>query len=255
MIKVLIVDDEKLVRKGFISIMPWEQFGMTVAGEAANGERALEFMRSNPVDLLVVDITMPVLSGLELMKIVSSEFPHVKMVVLTCHQDFSYIQEAMRLGAIDYIVKTQLEMETAEEILKRIAGRIGANKLSKPSGKEYDQPAANPKYSEQINECIMKAIEYVRLNICSEFTQDAVAREVNMSRGYFSQSFKEIVGVSFGEFVKAQKLHKARELLETTTRPVYWIAQQLGFSDEKYFSRVFKEATGYLPTEYRNQTR
>jgi two-component system response regulator YesN len=124
MIKVLVVDDDKLVRKGLISAMPWQEFDMQVVGEANNGERALEFLQAHPVDLLLTDLAMPVMSGLELMKKVRSQFPQIHIVVLTLHQDFEYVQEALRMGAIDYIAKVQLEKERFEEVLERISNRI-----------------------------------------------------------------------------------------------------------------------------------
>ena len=121
---VLIVDDDKLVRKGLMVLMPWQQFGLKVIGEAANGEAALQFLQDNEVDLLITDLAMPVMSGIELMRTVRIRYPNIWLVVLTFHQDFEYIQEALRLGAIDYIVKTQLEKEKMEDVLSRIMGRI-----------------------------------------------------------------------------------------------------------------------------------
>ncbi|UVI28824.1 response regulator transcription factor [Paenibacillus spongiae] len=124
MLNVLIVDDERLVRKGLISTMPWEKYDLHIAGEAGNGRAALDFMEKHRVDLLFVDLTMPVMSGFELMKAVRMKYPMTWLVVLTCHQDFDYIQEAMRAGAIDYVVKTQLDKEHMDGILLRIIQRI-----------------------------------------------------------------------------------------------------------------------------------
>ncbi len=128
MINVLVVDDDKLVRKGLISHMPWHVFNMQVVGEAKNGEKALEFLESNEVDLLLTDLAMPVMSGIELIRIVRSKLMDVHIVVLTLHQDFEYIQEALRLGAIDYIAKVQLEQENFEDVLRRIHDRIAQEK-------------------------------------------------------------------------------------------------------------------------------
>lgn len=128
MIKVLIVDDDKLVRKGLISTMPWQEYDMKVVGEAKNGEKAIEFMESNEIDLLFTDLAMPVMSGIELMRNVRERYPSVSIVVLTMHQDFEYIQDALRLGAIDYIAKVQMEMESFEEVLARVQKRMLAAK-------------------------------------------------------------------------------------------------------------------------------
>lgn len=124
MIKVLIVDDDKLVRKGISSAMPWDEFDMEVVGEASNGLKALDFLKTQPVDLMLTDLAMPVMSGIELMRAARQLYPELHIVVLTLHQDFDYIQEALRLGAIDYIAKVQLEKEQFEHVLQRIHTRI-----------------------------------------------------------------------------------------------------------------------------------
>jgi two-component system response regulator YesN len=124
MIKAMVVDDERLVRKGFISLVDWSSYGIVIVGEAADGKSALEQLRQTEVDLLFTDITMPGLSGFDLMKQVRQLYPHIHSVVLTCHHEFDFIQEAIRLGAIDYIVKTLLEMESVDKVMKRIVERV-----------------------------------------------------------------------------------------------------------------------------------
>lgn len=131
MINVLIVDDDKLVRKGLISVMPWHMFEMKVVGEAANGEKALELLDNSHVHLLITDLSMPVMSGIELIRIARRKYPHLAIAVLTMHQDFESIQEALRLGAIDYIAKVQLEKEQFEEVLARIYARIIDERVKK----------------------------------------------------------------------------------------------------------------------------
>ena len=92
MIQALIVDDESLVRKGLRLTFPWSKYGVEIAGEAATGEKALEFIRSQRIQLLFTDITMPGMSGLELIKELNRHHPSIKSVILTCHQDFDFIQ-------------------------------------------------------------------------------------------------------------------------------------------------------------------
>ncbi|AZN42500.1 response regulator [Paenibacillus albus] len=124
MIRTLIVDDEHLVRKGLIYTVPWKECGFEIVAEADNGESALEIMEQMPIDLLMTDLTMPVMNGFELMKSVKERFPAIRIVVLTCHQDFHFLQDAVRLGAIDYVVKTDIADNVLEEMLRRIQGRI-----------------------------------------------------------------------------------------------------------------------------------
>jgi two-component system response regulator YesN len=255
MIKVLVVDDEKIVRKGIIALFPWRSFNMKVAGEAESYTKALEFLENNDVDLMFVDLVMPGESGFELIKEVNARYPSIWTVVLTCHQDFNYIQDALRLGAIDYIVKTQLELEPVEEVLKRIAARIedGKRNVRAQDLADIETAAFDNKYPEEINEGILNALSYIDSNITNHINQEEAAKRANMSKGYFSRCFKEIVGKLFVEYVQEAKMKKAMELLQEGNRPIYWIAEQLGYQDEKYFSRLFKGFTGMLPSEYRKQ--
>ena len=103
--KVLIVDDDKLARKGLVAIMDWEKYGFEVVGDVQNGRKALEFLRNHPVDIVFTDIDMPEIDGLELMQMCGEEFPEIKFVILSVYENFSYAQTAIRMGALDYISK------------------------------------------------------------------------------------------------------------------------------------------------------
>ncbi|WP_028560545.1 response regulator transcription factor [Paenibacillus pinihumi] len=254
MIRALVADDETLVRKGIITIMPWAKFAIDIVGEASNGRRALELMAHQPVDLLFTDLMMPEMSGMELIREVRVKYPHVQFVVLTCYPEFEYVQEALRLGAIDYILKTQLENARMEDVLSNIVERFherkkGGNHHANPGG----PPASRPvRYADDIVRSIQDIMAYIEQQAELQFTQEQLARRANMSRGYFSQCFKDIAGVGFHEYVKEIRLVRARTLLETTSLPIYLIAERAGFKDEKYFSRMFQTEVGMLPSDYRN---
>ncbi|WP_309120066.1 helix-turn-helix domain-containing protein [Paenibacillus sp.] len=125
MLNVMVVDDDYLVRQGFIRIMPWESFGMKVVCEASDGAEALTTLSRHAVDVLITDLAMPVMSGLELMKEAKERYPHLHMVVLTFHHEFDLVRDALRLGALDYITKVELEQDQMAVILQRIRDRIG----------------------------------------------------------------------------------------------------------------------------------
>ncbi|RED75124.1 response regulator transcription factor [Cohnella phaseoli] len=124
MLNVMVVDDDKLARQGIIAVMPWDVFDMQVVAEAASGEQALALLKQQHVDLLITDLAMPAMSGLDLIRQVREQYPHIWNVILTFHQEFGLIQEALRLGAIDYIAKIQMEQAKMEDVLGRIDARI-----------------------------------------------------------------------------------------------------------------------------------
>lgn len=117
---VLIVDDDKLARKGLIAVIDWEQYGLCVVGDVQNGKKALEFLENHPVDLVFTDIDMPEMNGLELMKICKENYPETDFVIFSVYEDFSFARQALRLGALDYISKIEFDPEECDAILKKI---------------------------------------------------------------------------------------------------------------------------------------
>lgn len=115
---VFVVDDEQIVREFFSRNFPWQSLEMRWIGDAGDGMTALERCRELHPDLLLVDITMPGINGLELLARVNQEMPYVNSVLLTCHQEFSYVQTALRLGALDYLVKAAT---TPDEMVGKLA--------------------------------------------------------------------------------------------------------------------------------------
>lgn len=85
---VLIVDDDKLARKGLIAVIDWERYGLCVVGDVQNGKKALEFLENHPVDLVFTDIDMPEMNGLELMKICKENYPETDFVIFSVYEDF-----------------------------------------------------------------------------------------------------------------------------------------------------------------------
>lgn len=121
--KVLIVDDDKLARKGLIAIMDWEKYGFEVAGDVQNGRKVLTFLRDHPVDIVFTDIDMPEIDGLQLMQMCREEYPDVKFVIFSVYEDFHYAQAAIRAGALDYISKISFDPEECDQILRQISDK------------------------------------------------------------------------------------------------------------------------------------
>jgi two-component system response regulator YesN len=117
--KVLIADDEPLVRRGIISLL--EGYAdVELAGEVSNGLAAQEFIKNNPVDVVFVDIRMPKVDGIELLKWLMAYYPHIKSVVLSSYQDFDYVKKAFLFGAQDYIAKHEIDEQTMAAVLQKV---------------------------------------------------------------------------------------------------------------------------------------
>ena len=115
MLKVFLVEDESIVREGLRNNIMWQQYGFQFAGEAGDGEMALPLIRKVQPDLLITDIKMPFMDGLALARIVSSEFPQMKILIISGYDDFEYARQAISVGVEQYLLKpiTRFSMQKA----------------------------------------------------------------------------------------------------------------------------------------------
>ncbi|WP_165452620.1 response regulator transcription factor [Paenibacillus thalictri] len=109
--QILIVEDEILVRQGIISGIEWAKHGIEIVGEAADGYSGLELVRTTKPDMVITDIKMPIMDGLEMIRHIRKELPDIKIMILSVREDFQSVQEALRLGVIDYVHKLTMSPE------------------------------------------------------------------------------------------------------------------------------------------------
>ncbi|HYE11086.1 MAG TPA: response regulator, partial [Patescibacteria group bacterium] len=124
MYKVLIVDDEVLVRVGLKTTIDWEANGFTVVAEASNGEQGYEQYKKHMPDVIITDIKMPKRDGLWLVEEVRKENRNAKILVLTCYDEFSFARKALKLGADDYILKSEVEDEELIAVIQSLKKKL-----------------------------------------------------------------------------------------------------------------------------------
>lgn len=119
--RVLIVDDDFLVRTYLKQMIDWEAHGFYIIGDAKNGREALNILQRDGADILIADVSMPIMDGIELTRNVKKFSPRTHILILSCHDDFVYVKEAMKLGIDDYLLKNDLSEETLLDALKKIS--------------------------------------------------------------------------------------------------------------------------------------
>jgi two-component system, response regulator YesN len=124
MLNVLIVDDDKLIREDIKLLLDWQKHGFCIAGEANNGREALTIIDTNKIDVIITDIYMPILNGIDLIKKIRADQPDIKVLVISNYDDFSYVKEAMKLGASDYILKYEIDRTNLMTILQNFKKQI-----------------------------------------------------------------------------------------------------------------------------------
>ncbi|MGF6354988.1 two-component system response regulator YesN [Paenibacillus sp. 4624] len=174
MYKLMIVEDELLMRVGIRSMLNWEEYGFCVTGEASNGKEALELALEKVPDLIITDIRMPVMDGLELIKQLSPSLKSCKFVILSNFDELDYVKNALKFGAADYLIKSEINEQSLIELLTNIREKLQS---------EHHQLNASPYISSDYS----KSIRYLK----DSFFQDVVS-------GFIHE--KEL-------FSKAEELH------------------------------------------------
>lgn len=139
MIKVIIVDDDFLVRSYLKQLKAWEDEDFLLVGEARDGEEALTLIRDEKPDLILTDITMPVMDGIELIRQIKQDNLVSHIVVLSCHDDFEYVREALKLGADEYVLKNSLSEESLKKLLKTVKDQYQNNQIEKKDEKKKEK--------------------------------------------------------------------------------------------------------------------
>lgn len=243
MYSLIIVDDELKIREGIANLFPWKQNGFFIAGLFPNGALALEYLRTHKTDVVLTDIQMPVMNGLELSRHIAEEFPDIIHVFLTGFQDFQYMRTAILNHAADYLLKP-IKYEELYACFENIRQKLD----------EKYQVSSNPlrENSSYYGKIISRVCDYLKENYRTATLEEA-SFLVNLSPNYLSKIFKEKSGVGFAEYLNNVRMKKAAELLLDISYKHYEIADRIGYDNPKNFSRAFKQYYHISPREFRDQ--
>ncbi|MEH7305659.1 response regulator transcription factor [Neobacillus drentensis] len=249
MIKVIVVDDEYIVRKGLMATVNWQKYNMEVVADASNGQKGWEVFLEYSPEVVITDIVMPELNGIDLARKIKQAAPDTKILLLSCHRDFEYAQEGIKVGASGYILKTAFQDDEFEEYLNQFSNEL--QKLESKKQNSNEPEVLIIEVNENWPEPIQKAVQLITKDLSKSYSSVDVAYEVGLSRSHFSTLFSKSVGESFHTFTEKLKINAASELLETTSLTLQEIGEKVGVQDGKYFSKWFKKCTGYTPSDYR----
>lgn len=142
--KVLLVEDEVFVRESVREIISWEELGFTVIGESGNGTEALAMIIQDTPDLVLTDIVMPGMDGLELLKQTRQAGLKTKFVMLTCMGEFEYVRRAMEYGASNYILKLSMSVNSLRDTLRKVSAELGASAEVRTEADQHEVPSPSP---------------------------------------------------------------------------------------------------------------
>jgi len=248
MTKVLIVDDEKYVRMGIKSDTDWALIGCEVVGEACNGLEALEVAEKERPDLVVSDIRMPKMDGIELAEKLIEKYPNIKVIFLTAYNEFEYARQAVRIGVSDYLLKPFSDGEL-EGSIQRL---LHLHPNAPASSSELEEQLIPLKRKEEVsNRYVQSAIEYIEDHYPdSDFSLGALAESMSVSEGHISRLFKAETDISINNYLTNYRIRMAMDYLKDVQVKVYEVAEKVGYQDIAYFSNTFKKLVGKTPSDY-----
>ncbi|MBQ6371618.1 MAG: response regulator [Oscillospiraceae bacterium] len=236
--KIVVVEDEELVRQGIVHAVDWESIDCEVVGEASNGLAGLAVIKERKPDLIVADIKMPVMDGIDMVRALREEGMVSRVIFLTAYSDFSYAQHAVKLGAADYLLKPFRDGELEAAVRRAFeSSRV-------PAAQEAPEPSV--KYSRYVTE----AIRYIESHFSEDISLSAVADHLGLSESRLSHLFKEETGQSPGSYLIQTRIRAAMKMLGDCRSKVYEVAEQTGFRDIAHFSSTFKKIVGMSPSDY-----
>ncbi len=245
MYKILVVDDEPILSFALRSLTNWHAKGFDLSIDARDGREALEILATQSFDIVLTDIKMPVMDGLELLRNLRELHPEISAIVLSAHDDFESVRNAFKLGAVDYIVKTEMDIDQLFEVFSAAI----TNKTRGHVPTQYTNVSSTDNFSFQLS----SAISYIRSNYSKELNLKTVGDYCGLSEGHLSKLFMRELGKSYVDFVNCLRVEEAEKLLATTNLKIYQVAGFTGFNSAEHFCRVFKKVTGNSPNHYKNR--
>ncbi len=251
MTSVMIVDDEKLVRMGIKEETDWDLIGCEVVAEASNGEEALQLADETRPDLVISDIRMPRMDGIELAGKLLEKYPSTKVIFLTAYNEFEYARKAVRIGVSDYILKPfqDGELEASVQRLLHLHPNAPA------SVKELEETLVPLIHKDAVsNRYVQTAIAYIEDHFSDpDFSIGKLADSIGVSNGHISRLFKSELGLGINNYLTRYRIRKAMDYLKDVQMKVYEVAELTGYQDIAYFSNTFKKLVGRSPSDYQSK--
>ncbi|WP_069999672.1 response regulator transcription factor [Cellulosilyticum sp. I15G10I2] len=242
--KYMVVEDEYLIRENIIKKINSLNLPLELVGEASNGKDGLALVEALQPHLLITDIKMPQMDGLEFTKQLHTTYPYIKAVILSGYNDFTFAQQALRFGVKDFLLKP-ISVENLNTCLQKLVIMLDS---------EYSHTAALSVDVHTLSkEEISNLIEvYLHENFKKEISLSELAHKLGFTSDYLSRVFKKYKQESPIKYITKLRINEAKQLLiNYPDLDIKKVGELVGYNDAFYFSRVFKTNTNLYPSEYR----
>ncbi|WP_232697594.1 response regulator transcription factor [Brevibacillus daliensis] len=251
MLRAIIADDEETIRNGLKNLIESSQLDIVVIATAEDGQEALAVVNEYSPEIILMDINMPHLNGLQAIEKVKSKHQHAKIIIISGYDEFEYAHKAIELGVFAYLLKPldyRNLIEVLQEAVKSYSQRIWELNQLKVSSKEMDCYKAASQAS-------LAALDYIRENYTdNNISLVQVANQFHISQSYLTKAIKHKTGNNFTDYVNRLRISTAIHMLTDKDKmyTINEISSLVGYSSQHYFSRAFKNYAGVSPNKYRS---
>lgn len=258
--KVLLADDEQIERMALAKRLHKHFGDSLVIWQAADGNEAVRLCFKERCQIVIMDISMPELNGVEAAEQIRRLDEDCEIIFLTAYDEFSYAKRAIAIHALDYLLKPCEEEELTavmEEAVGRIQKREQFEKLHmeqempEETGAEMPEPDLEEE-PDRLGQAAEKIRWYIRKNYMKDISMQDAARMMNYSDAYFCKLFKQCFDQNFTAYLARFRINEARRLLQDKNASVREVSMLVGYYDANYFAKVFKRIAGMNPSEYRD---
>lgn len=253
MYKVVVIEDEDIIRKGLLFLIDWAKHNCSVVSDCANGQEGLAAIQTFRPDIVITDISMPIMDGLEMIRRTYESYDY-SAIILSSYSDFEYAQNAIRYGVLRYLLKPLKKAELEEAIDKAVTEcekkryYTSSSFSMRESAEEFLQENSQSYSGSDV--LITEIMDFIHENYQKKILMSDLVKKINYSDTFLNKKFKEAVGTTFMEYVNRYRIQKAVLMLMDQELPVQEVAWKCGIGEYKYFNTVFKKYLGCSPKEF-----
>ncbi len=236
MYRAMIVDDDRWALEDMRKSFDFASHGFDLVGAFLNAEDALVVILEDPPDLVITDICMESVSGLEMIRACREKRLETVFILVSGYSDFEYVQEAFRNQVFFYLLKP-LDSRAAREIMARVCQHLALQ------GRARGAPPADDSFG--------RILQYVQETYRDNYTLESLATRFFLHKNYLSELFPRRIGMTFTQYRHELRIQQAKRLIDGGHVNLLDIALSIGYDSASYFSRVFKQITGMRPQQYK----
>ncbi len=247
---LVVIDDEYIVIDAVRAMIARAQLDITLVGSANNGIDGLEVIRATKPDIVITDIRMPGMDGLNMLEQAAKDHPVCAYIIISGYREFEYARRAMALNVLDYVEKPILLASIVAALTRADKHLAVLRCLRNIQAMEQEKHIAK---AETKNKAVSMVLDYIHSNYDRDIGLSDLAQAADLTPAYLCNLFKECVGMSYIKYLTSVRLDRAKQMLQSGEKAMR-VSEKVGYSDYHYFCRVFKKCTGMTPNEYKDHS-